>query len=628
MIAHYHLHFDLLQKIITVTLTLNAPAGALSLRLPAWIPGSYMIRDFARHIISLKATDASDKPVVVTKTDKQTWSIAAPAGVLHVRYQVYANDPSVRGAHIDQTHAFFNGTTVFLQPLDVPISQYQIALERPNTSTAADWQVATMLEKSSCDAQGFGTYQADSYTRLIDCPVEMAQLDSCSFTVAGVPHQMVFSGSQQADLQRLAADLPPALAEHIALFGELPVPRYLFLTRVTAKGYGGLEHADSTALMCARKELPYTGMRGINDDYQRYLGLCSHEYFHLWNVKRIQPRELQHADLAAESHTSLLWAFEGITSYYDDLALLRAGVIDLPSYLKTVAQSMTRVQRGPGRLLQSVADSSFDAWTKFYQQDENAPNAIVSYYTKGALVAFGLDVEMRLASQDRVSLDDLMRELWQRYGRTGLGVEETAITALCSELTGVAMDTFFADYVYGVKELPLAQWCAALGLGYRLRQAHKRDDSGGYLASVPDSVSASDSNTETPVRVSLDVQTVEHAMGARLTTVYSDGVAQGAGLAAGDIVIALNGEQVTHASLDDQLARLPVDASVQLHAFRDGILMTYDLVLAASRLVSCELWLLPEDQLDAACRARHHHWRATKGAHLLASAHVSEHTLV
>jgi len=607
VIAHYRLHFDLLQKIIKVTLTLDAPAGELRLRLPAWIPGSYMIRDFARHIISLTAADANDKSVVVQKTDKQTWVLAAPSGILQVQYQVYANDTSVRGAHIDQTHVFFNGTSVFLQPLDVSIDQFQVVLERPTTRMATDWQVASMLEQSSCDAQGFGTYQTDSYARLIDCPVEMGQLDSCTFTVAGVPHQMVFSGTQQADLERLTTDLPPALEEHVALFGELPLTRYLFMTRVTANGYGGLEHMDSTALMCARKELPYPGMRTINDDYQRYLGLCSHEYFHVWNVKRIQPRVLQQADLAAESHTTLLWAFEGITSYYDDLALLRAGVIDLPSYLKTVAQSMTRVQRGPGRLLQSVAESSFDAWTKFYQQDENAPNAIVSYYAKGALVAFGLDIEMRLASQDRVSLDDLMRELWQRYGRTRLGVEETDIAALCAELVGKAMDDFFADYVQGVKELPLAQWCAALGLGYRLRQAHKRDDSGGFLASVPE--------TETAIRAGLDVQTAEHALGAKLTTLYRDGVAQCAGLAPGDIVIALNGVQVTHTNLDEQLARLPVDAKVQLHAFRDGVLMTFDLRLAASQLVSCELWLVPEDELDSACRTRRQQWMASKRTH-------------
>lgn len=272
--------------------------------------------------------------------------------------------------------------------------------------------------------------------------------------------------------------MAPICAEHAGMFGRLPVDRYLFLTLATADGYGGLEHSDSTSLICKRTDLPARQMIKPDKAYRQFLGLCSHEYFHLWNVKRIRPARLAAADLGSECYTELLWAFEGITSYYDDLALVRSGVLSAEEYLDTLANTVTRVLRTPGRLRQSVAESSFDAWIKFYKQDENAPNAVVSYYVKGALVALGLDVTLRERSADSLSLDDLMRRLWERYGRTGIGVPERGIEVEAGELLGASLEAFFQQYVYGKEELPLTEWFGKLGIGYRVRGANNAEDVG------------------------------------------------------------------------------------------------------------------------------------------------------
>jgi predicted metalloprotease with PDZ domain len=239
------------------------------------------------------------------------------------------------------------------------------------------------MERAGAAPLGFGRYRAQGSADLIDHPVEMGDFLHTQFLAAGTPHEIAIYGRHRADLGRLSRDLQKVCEEHANLFGELPPDRYLFLMMVVGQGYGGLEHRDSTSLICSRADLPVPGQTEVTEGYRRLLGLCSHEYFHLWNVKRIQPARIQSSDLSGEVHTRLLWAFEGFTSYYDDLALVRCGLITERDYLDLLAQTITRVMRVNGRTKQSVAESSFDAWTKFYKQDENAPNAIVSYYAKG-----------------------------------------------------------------------------------------------------------------------------------------------------------------------------------------------------------------------------------------------------
>ena len=574
--------------------------GGLKLTLPSWIPGSYMIRDFARNITAIDAFDASG-PLRLEKLDKQTWRADDWSGDLTIEYRVYAFDLSVRSAYLDDSRAFFNGTSLFLRP-HLDVARFTVSIVPPSGPAAESWQVFTTLPAEAVDAAGFGRYAVEDYALLIDHPVEIGRPAIGEFAVQGVPHRLAVSDGGKFHLARICRDLSEICAEHAAMFGELPIDRYLFLVLATDDGYGGLEHRDSTSLICKRSDLPAESLEVADKGYRRFLGLCSHEYFHLWNVKRIQPERLQKTDLLTETHTELLWAFEGITSYYDDLALPRSGVVGPRDYLEALAEVVTRVQRAAGRRRQSIAESSFDAWTRFYKQDENAPNAIVSYYTKGALVAFGLDVTLRERSADRLCLDDLMRHLWQRFGGSGQGVPERAIEREVAELLGKPLDDFFAAYVYGTEELPLAEWFAAVGIGFRLRPATGPDDSGGYRED--------ERPPKSPSAV-LGGRVEPGPEGLRLALVLADGAAQAAGLSVGDLLLAIDGERLTAGNWQDLLQRAAGD-SVELHYFRRGRLRKGRLPVRTPPADTCDLWLLEADDLDRMIRQRRDGWLGSR----------------
>ena len=584
-----------------VTLAVDAPdPEGLRVTLPAWIPGSYMIRDFARNIVRFRAF-AGGRALRVSSVDKQTWVLEPTEEPVELVYEVYAWDLSVRGAHLDRTHGYFNGTSLFLRVVGQESRPHEVVLSAPAPDRVeGDWRVATTLPATEVDERGFGRYRTENYESLIDHPVEMGGFQTLDFEVEGVPHRMAVSGRALFDKKRLADDLQRICSAQAALFGELPVDRYLFLVQATADGYGGLEHRDSSSLMCSRRHLPSPRLAPEETDrhYREFLGLCSHEYFHLWNVKRIRPERFMALDLEAEAHTRLLWAFEGITSYYDDLMVLRAGCVRPEEYLETLAGTVTRVMRTPGRRLQSVAESSFHAWTRFYRQDENAPNALVSYYAKGALVALGLDVELRLASSDKVGLDDLMRRLWQEHGCCGRGVPEEGIQALAEGLVGRSLAPFFEDYVEGTVELPLGRWFQALGIGFRLRPARSDEDNGG--AGTP----------ELPrhPRLVLGVRTRKQGDFVALQHLYDGGAAQAAGLAAGDRLVALEGIQVTADNLDDLLQRHAHQESVEVMAFRRDELMRFEVRPQPAPADTCDLWLLSESELAPDQLARRRAW--------------------
>ena len=570
---------------IHVQLSVKTGAEGVLMRLPAWIPGSYMIRDFSRHIVEMRATDSAGRHLQIEKIDKHSWRIAADEEVICVDYIVYANDLSVRGAHVDNTHVFFNGTSLYLSVDGLQHLPHQVTILQPGSDAYANWQVATTLPIVSVDDHGFGRYEAKDYEQLIDYPVEIADLSTAEFAVNGIEHRIAIYGRHHCDFKRLCDDLVKICGRHVQLFGELPLQQYLFLVTAVGDDYGGLEHRDSTSLICKRDDLPVDEGREPSDGYRRFLGLCSHEYFHLWNVKRIQPLKLKESLLDQEAYTSLLWAFEGITSYYDDLALLRSGIISLKSWLELVTKTITRVMRSKGRHRQSVADSSFDAWTKFYKQDENASNAIVSYYAKGALIAFGLDMTLRQRSEDRVSLDDLMRLLWLRHGKTGVGVDEDDIQRLAEELLGEPLDDFFNSYVYGIEELPLQSWFDRIGIGYQLRAAKKLKDTGKVYKSEPEKRQS--------VAV-LGGTIAEHQAGVELLSVTNEGAAQRCGLIAGDVVIAVDGLKVSHHNIEQRIAQLPLDKAITMHAFRRDELMEFSFTPQLAESDTCDLWIIQE----------------------------------
>ena len=588
-------------------------AESLVLRLPAWIPGSYMIRDFARNLLRLEATQAAGE-IRVEKLDKQTWRLSGVAGAVRVDYAVHAGEFGVRAAHLDGTHGYFNGTSLFLAVRGFEDRPCRLELLPPPAAAARGWQVATSLRCDGAPPWGFGGYRADDYADLIDHPVEMGRFERVEFGVGGVAHAMAVSGRFRADLARLGRDLPRICAEHAALFGELPIDRYLFLTQLVGDGYGGLEHRFSSSLMASREDLPEplpepaaaedgAGEEApVGEGYRRFLGLCSHEYFHLWNVKRIRPRVFAENGLEREVHTRLLWAFEGITSYYDDLALVRSGVIGRSAYLTLLAGVITRVLRTPGRRLQTVAESSFDAWTRFYKQDENAPNAIVSYYAKGALTALALDLTLRARSEGACSLDTVMRALWQRYGRTGVGVGERDIEALAGEVSGLDLSAFFAQALDSTEDLDLAGLLASVGVAMRLRPAaHAKDLGGAVEAFAP---------AEAPPDIGVRLQ--PDSSEARLAAVLEGRPAQRAGLSPGDVVVAVDGLRASAANLDGLIRRAAPAAPVPVHAFRRDELMLFELQPEPAPADTCELRLI-EDAAPAV-RAARCHWLASAAA--------------
>lgn len=538
---------------VRCTVTSPGPAGQ-RFALPAWIPGSYLIRDFARHIVAIRA-EVDGKIIALTKLDKHTWQ-AAPlkrSAPLTVICEVYAWDLSVRGAHLDETHAFFNGTSVFLRVLGQEDSPCHVDIQPPAGSSFKGWQVATGLEPARGEhgcakAHGFGLYRAENYDELIDHPVEMGRFALARFDACGVPHEIAITGQQDCDMDRLTADLKRICEWQIRFFGEpAPMRRYVFLVTAVGEGYGGLEHRASTALLCSRNDLPYTGMSGLPESYRTFLGLCSHEYFHTWNVKRIKPEAFIPYDLNRENYTTQLWAFEGITSYYDDLALLKSGVITLKDWLELTAKTISNVQRTPGRHRQTLAKSSFDAWSKFYRPDENTPNAVISYYAKGALVALALDLTLRHQTKGKVSLDDVLQTLWQEYGKTGKGVADQDIRQIAEKRSGLNLKRFFTDAVHGTRDLPLARLLAFFGIKLEWEQAR-----------IP----------------SLGVKTSADGNELKLSTVFDGGAAQAAGLSAGDILLAIDGLRITPATLDKQLARHQAGDVVKIHAFRRDELKT------------------------------------------------------
>ncbi len=548
--------------VFDVTLDVSGlPDGPQCVSLPAWIPGSYMIRDFARNIIAIHADDGSRR-IALEKLDKHRWRARPRGGRLRLRYRVYAWDLSVRGAHFDESHAFFNGTSVFLRVDGHESAPCRLRLEPP--AHADDWRVATTLARAGARLWGFGDYRASDYDELIDHPVEMGAFETAGFEAGGARHEIVVTGRHDGDLARFARDLQRICVAQARLFeprgGRTPVDRYLFLLTLVGEGYGGLEHRASTALIANRHDMPRHGLEAPDEGYCRLLGLASHEYFHTWNVKRIKPAVFAPYRLDAESHTRLLWVFEGFTSYYDDLMLRRAGTIDRATYLELLGGNLSRVLAGPGRKLQSVAESSFDAWTKFYRQDENAGNAIVSYYTKGGLVALALDLAIRERSAGRRSLDDVMRLMWRRYGRdfdtVGLGLAEDAMPALVEEATGIGLDREIRSWAEGIQDPPFAELLASHGLRLTMSPA---GDGHPWLG----------------------LRATDRDGGVGVATVTSGGPGHAAGLSAGDLLIAVDGLRVDRAAtLDAMLARKRAGARLRIHAFRGDVLREFE-VLAA-----------------------------------------------
>lgn len=554
-----------------VTLTINCPdPEGQVLWLPTWIPGSYLIREFSRHIVTIFA-ESEGRPINISKLDKYRWHIAPCLGVLKVHYTVYAFDCSVRGAYLDQTRGLVNGSAIFLAVAGQEQSECILAIKRPEEKAYENWEVATsLMPGKETQEWHFGLYTATNYDEFIDHPIAMGALTKVDFIACGIPHHIVLLGRHYADRERLQRDIGKICEAQIRFFG-LPAPfnRYLFLILIVSQGYGGLEHRNASALICSQDDLPFSHDQETRPAYQEFLGLVSHEYFHAWNVKRIKPAAFAPYDLAQENYTRLLWAFEGVTSYYDDLFLVRVGLLSPQDYLDKLAHMLTQFHRCAGRKKQSLEEASFDAWIKFYRQDENSINTQVSYYIQGALVALCLDLLIRKESCH--SLDTVMRALWQRYGlnfqTTGQGLGEQEWEQIAQEVTGQDLSYFFSQALRHTAEWPifelLPQLLQAFGIEIQLRQQTGQHDKGGWLAKTG----------QTPA--TLGIRTCTENGLVKLTHVFDGSAAQIAGLSPGDILSSINRCRITDQNLDTVLKRYPLETEVEIHAFRQDELIVF-----------------------------------------------------
>ena len=561
-----------------VTLKLPRPAAEQRLSLPVWIPGSYMVREFARHLSGFEAKQGT-RTVALQQLDKTSWLARCEGtATLELSYLVYAFDTSVRAAFLNSERGFFNGTSLCLRVEGRESEPHGIEL----AALPRGWQAATAMRAVQVDANGRGSYEADDYDELVDHPFELGRFWRGSFVANGVPHEFVVAGAWPGfDGERLLADSKRICEAEIEFWHgkkKPPFERYVFMLNAVDDGYGGLEHRASTALIAARRDLPRANQKELSDGYVTLLGLISHEYFHTWNVKRLKPSELARIDYARENHTELLWFFEGFTSYYDDLLLLRAGLIDAPRYLKLVAKTINGVLGAPGRQVQSVAQSSFDAWTKYYRQDENTPNSTVSYYTKGSLVALALDLTVRSAGHHG-SLDDVMRALWSHSA--GGPITQADIAQALQHAAGRSLQREIGQWVHGREDLPLTPLLEAFGVATKSEVA--------------------------PFAQRLGLRVSEGALtGVQVKSVLRGSAAERAGLSPGDELLAVNGWRVRR--MDDALQWLAPQAAAELLVVRDGRVLTLQLDTALHAEAGSTYTLSLADKPAGAALAQRRAW--------------------
>ncbi|MHB8584305.1 MAG: M61 family metallopeptidase [Thermoplasmatota archaeon] len=555
-----------------VTLRFEVGAGRVVLRMPTWTPGSYLIREFARNVEDVTVrwkprVTARTRPLGSTRLDKSGWAFEMPQdGFAEVSYEVYAHELSVQTSHLDDTHGYVNGASVFLYPEGMLHLPCEITVQAPNS-----WHVDTGLRvvppgrSPRRGRRGADTvFRADDYDHLADCPIEIGTHARATFTVAGKRHRIALYGAGNADVERLRRDLRTIVGECARLFGGLPYDEYLFIIHLTSgsgKDWGGLEHRNSTTLLAHRFSFRPA------KEYDRFLSLAAHEFFHTWNVKRVKPASFIPYDWQNETYTRLLWAMEGITSYYDGLILARTGLRSGERAREELADDWKKLQEQPGRHLQSVEESSLTTWVKFYRQDENYINTGISYYLKGSLVGCALDLAIRERTQGRRSLDDVMRFLWRTYvhDRNGdvAGLPEDVFGQALRTVTGKSFADFLSRYVSGTEDPPLVALLRTVGWDLkpvvRGKEKDGRPEKPAELAGPGAHLGA----------------TVEDHNGRVIAkSILRDSPAETMGLAPGDEIVALNGWRATADGMRHRLAEAAPGDAAKVTIFRRETLRT------------------------------------------------------
>ncbi len=526
-------------------------------QMPTWRPGRYVILDPASEVRWFVARTSEGRELETIKTDKSTWVIRTGAADhdgedkptdVHIEYEIYANELNLRTRHVDASHAFINGATVFM--LYPPRREEPVSLK---IDMPEGWRVSCGLP-----AEDGGLLLAPDYDMLVDSPLEIGTHQRVQFQVRGVPHEIAIWGEGDWDAERLRRDFADIVGEQSSIFGDLPYEKYVFLLHVQPGIGGGTEHYNSTILQTRPTSFDSP------DAYRGFLGLVSHEFFHTWNVKRFRPAGIHRYDYASENYTRSLWVAEGTTSYYDNLTLARVGLIDVTEYMKRLGSSIERLRSRPGERVQSLEDSSFDAWIKFNRPGPDRDNTTVSFYGKGALASLVLDMELRRRTGNARSLDDVMRALYKRFPLGGPGYTPEDLAGIASQIAGTDMGPVFAAHIRGTEPLPLEEALATVGLEL-------------YQKPVMDEWDDEDARPPRETRGYLGLNVVAGTAGAKVRSVLEDGPAFEAGVIADDEIIAMDGRRVDAGSFAQRERDLEPGQQVELTLFRRDRLMSITL---------------------------------------------------
>ncbi len=548
----------------------------LDLVMPSWTPGSYMIREYARHVQDF-AAECDGHPARWEKTAKDAWRVETPmSGRVRVTYRVYAHDLTVRTCHLDGTHGFANGAAVFAYIVERTAEPLTLEISVPFR-----WQVATGLEPLG-GGNGIFRFRARDYDELIDCPVECGTHRMLAFDVDGTPHRIALWGRGNEVETRLIEDTRAIVSAQRDFFGSLPYKHYTFIHHL-ASGRGGLEHRNSAVFLTER-----FGFRP-RASYERFLELVAHEYFHAWNVKRIRPKPLGPFDYRRENYSRQLWTIEGVTSYYEKRFVAAAGLYSKERFLERMAEELGRLRTQPGRALQSLEQSSFDAWIKHYRPDENSENSSISYYLKGALVAMMLDLEIRASTSREKCLDDVVRHLAHQATLDDAGFAEpdgylVAVETVAGEQGG-AFRRFFERFISGTAELDYDRALGHAGLTVAwTRHGAAEGDRPGWLG----------------------VETRAEGRGLLVASVRSEGPAHAAGIYPGDELLAIDGERVDSVRLAARLAERPPGTGVRATLFRRDELLEIAVTLGEAPPESAAI--VPVDAATPAQAALREAW--------------------
>ena len=527
-----------------VTLQVSSwQADKLDLKMPVWTPGSYLVREYARHIQDFIAEDNRSKKLLISqKISKNHWQITTEnCSTITVRYRVFANELTVRTNHLDATHGYFNGAALFFFIPGLERQTIKVKIVPPQP----DWQVITTLNSLSDEEN---TFIAQDFDTLVDSPVEIGIHKLYEFAVLGKPHQLAIWGKGNANPKQIIADTQKIITTEAEIYGGLPYEKYLFLLHLSGSGYGGLEHKDSCTL-----NYPRFGFRA-KDKYNRFMQLVAHEFFHLWNVKRIRPQALEKFDYEQENYTTSLWFCEGTTSYYDTLIPLRAKVYNRQTCLENFSKDITRYLNTPGRKVQPLGESSFDAWIKLYRRDANSDNNQISYYLKGELVSLLLDLLIRAKHNNKRSLDDVMFKMWQDFGQEEIGFSTQQLQQVIESVAQADLSDFFHRYIKITEELPFQEYLEPFGLTLK---AIAEDEPVPYLG--------------------IRVQSEKNK--AVIKFVEANSPTAIAGIDADDELLAIDGIRVTSESLSDRLKDYQVGDTVQITVFHQDELKTLPIQL-------------------------------------------------